>query len=427
MHGPAHDDSDDEMDEGSSQLFSEKQIPELAKFYPDYARLKKLIAELGSPSSVRMSTDLKRGSTDVAERVAAAGSAEVEFRTALDAELSRVNQFVVTTSAELRQHVKELERDSQDLTKNVDELKASVQRCSKQVMNSDDFSSLCQAIFLRILTEHDAVSDVQMLVQYSEKLYYQPFLTTKCNDLSGPLAAIERKLIQRAELRAADVAANEASANGGLEAPLLSRRNTAALQVVERRPATGFKGWLKRTFNPKAPNVTTGALKKLTPAKIEPKVYFANERTFLHWMHMCVTLGAVAMAIMAESASDPSLALPGLLLTAFSGKDARARAPLPLVACIATNAFATRAAPMRRHVIAACPHPHPSRLGSHLHPVCLVHVHVEGRGAQSQGRSLGRSRRTVALRRGRAVWPCVCGLQEAPTCLGRHAALLSMQ
>lgn len=320
MQGASHDDSDYETEMGSAVLFSEKQIPELAKYYPDYVRLKRMVAELGSPSSVRMSTDLKRGSTDVAERVAAAGSAEVEFRSAVDSELSRVNQFVVTSSAELRQHVSELERDSQDLSKNVDELRASVQRCSKQLMQLDDFSSLSQAIFLRVLTEHDAVSDVPMLVQYSEKLYYQPFLTNKSNDLTGPLAAIERRLISRAELRAGGGAANEASAGGGLDAPLLTRRNTAALQVVERKPPTGFRGWLRRTFNAGAPNVTTGALKKLTPAKIEPKVYFANERTFLHWMHMCVTLGAVAMAIMAEGASDPSLALPGLILTAFSGE-----------------------------------------------------------------------------------------------------------
>jgi hypothetical protein len=35
------------------------------------------------------------------------------------------------------------------------------------------------------------------------------------------------------------------------------------------------------------------------PVKIEPKVFFANERTFLAWLHMSVTLASIAVAIVA--------------------------------------------------------------------------------------------------------------------------------
>lgn len=35
------------------------------------------------------------------------------------------------------------------------------------------------------------------------------------------------------------------------------------------------------------------------PVKVEPKVYFANERTFLSWMNMSVTLASISMAIVA--------------------------------------------------------------------------------------------------------------------------------
>ncbi|KAG8457350.1 hypothetical protein KFE25_014079 [Diacronema lutheri] len=307
-------DSDDETE--ATDLFSDKQIRAYAAHYPNLPRLRKLIAELGDSSSMRMSTDMKRTSVDVSERVAAAGSAEVAFRSAVDDELSKTNQFFVSVSAELRSQVSGLETNSQDRTKNVDELLASVQRCMKQVIELSEFSQLSQSIILQAAQEHDKVSDLPAFVQTSEKLSYQPFILTKSSDLSGPLAMIERRLTQRKEDEMA--APVDAAAEGGLEAPLLTRRNTIALQAVERKPPTGFAGWLRRTFKPDQPNVTTGALKKLTPAKIEPKVYFANERTFLHWMHMCVTLGAVAMAIMAEGADDPSLALPGLLLTAFS-------------------------------------------------------------------------------------------------------------
>lgn len=35
------------------------------------------------------------------------------------------------------------------------------------------------------------------------------------------------------------------------------------------------------------------------PVKIEPKVFFANERTFLAWLHMSVTLATISIAIVA--------------------------------------------------------------------------------------------------------------------------------
>jgi hypothetical protein len=35
------------------------------------------------------------------------------------------------------------------------------------------------------------------------------------------------------------------------------------------------------------------------PVKVEPKVFFANERTFLSWLHMSVTLASISVAIVA--------------------------------------------------------------------------------------------------------------------------------
>ena len=35
------------------------------------------------------------------------------------------------------------------------------------------------------------------------------------------------------------------------------------------------------------------------PVKVEPKVFFANERTFLAWLHMSVTLASISIAIVA--------------------------------------------------------------------------------------------------------------------------------
>jgi len=35
------------------------------------------------------------------------------------------------------------------------------------------------------------------------------------------------------------------------------------------------------------------------PIKVEPKVFFANERTFLAWLHMSITLASISVAIVA--------------------------------------------------------------------------------------------------------------------------------
>jgi uncharacterized membrane protein YidH (DUF202 family) len=43
---------------------------------------------------------------------------------------------------------------------------------------------------------------------------------------------------------------------------------------------------------------------RAAPIKIEPKVFFANERTFLAWMHISVILAGASVAILALSDYD---------------------------------------------------------------------------------------------------------------------------
>lgn len=47
------------------------------------------------------------------------------------------------------------------------------------------------------------------------------------------------------------------------------------------------------------------------PQRIEPKTFFANERTFLSWLHMAVTIGSIGAALLGFSgtaARDPHAA-----------------------------------------------------------------------------------------------------------------------
>ena len=39
-------------------------------------------------------------------------------------------------------------------------------------------------------------------------------------------------------------------------------------------------------------------------SRVEPKTFFANERTFLSWLNMSVTLGSIASALAAFGKSD---------------------------------------------------------------------------------------------------------------------------
>jgi uncharacterized membrane protein YidH (DUF202 family) len=45
----------------------------------------------------------------------------------------------------------------------------------------------------------------------------------------------------------------------------------------------------------------TAELQGSTMMRIEPKTFFANERTFLSWLHMAVTLGSIAAALLGFS------------------------------------------------------------------------------------------------------------------------------
>jgi hypothetical protein len=54
--------------------------------------------------------------------------------------------------------------------------------------------------------------------------------------------------------------------------------------------------WISNIFRPKGYQSigTTKKIKKV-PTKIEPKVFFANERTFLAWLNMSVTLSSISI------------------------------------------------------------------------------------------------------------------------------------
>lgn len=88
------------------------------------------------------------------------------------------------------------------------------------------------------------------------------------------------------------------------------RKPGQARQVVGRRGKTGpatYKGYFPARTRDDRPDKTmstqpllqrTASKRIALPIRVEPKVSFANERTFLSWLHFTVVLGGLAVGLL---------------------------------------------------------------------------------------------------------------------------------
>ncbi|KAG5458730.1 MAG: hypothetical protein BJ554DRAFT_994, partial [Olpidium bornovanus] len=92
---------------------------------------------------------------------------------------------------------------------------------------------------------------------------------------------------------------------------LFRRRSTSPPSSVSSSNGTAEAG---------APNSRTSreaAVKPITiPTRVEPKIFFANERTFLHWLHFAVLLGSLAVGLV--NFGDTAGRTAGVLFTFIS-------------------------------------------------------------------------------------------------------------
>ena len=79
-------------------------------------------------------------------------------------------------------------------------------------------------------------------------------------------------------------------------------------------PASGPLSWLSGLFGRRAGYQSIDSKLRKVPTKVEPKVFFANERTFLAWLHMAVTLSSISVAIIAFAEANEWSQVYGLLL-----------------------------------------------------------------------------------------------------------------
>lgn len=106
----------------------------------------------------------------------------------------------------------------------------------------------------------------------------------------------------------------------GAEIPSIEVMNTQRIEGASSGDADGARTWfgtlsanLKNMFGGAGPSSGTVKPRKL-PIKVEPKVFFANERTFLAWLHMSVTLASISVAIVAFAEQNEWSQIYGLML-----------------------------------------------------------------------------------------------------------------
>lgn len=72
--------------------------------------------------------------------------------------------------------------------------------------------------------------------------------------------------------------------------------------------------WITSAFRSKGYQAIGSIKTRKVPTKVEPKVFFANERTFLAWLHMSVTLSSISVAIVAFAEANEFSEIYGLML-----------------------------------------------------------------------------------------------------------------
>lgn len=90
-----------------------------------------------------------------------------------------------------------------------------------------------------------------------------------------------------------------------LREPLLARDPSGfdrRAPEVRRRPSKREPGLLDWWFS-KPPMAHRPKIPGVVPQKAEPKTFFANERTFLSWLHMALTMGSISAAMLGFSAT----------------------------------------------------------------------------------------------------------------------------
>ncbi|KAH8072327.1 hypothetical protein JL721_3593 [Aureococcus anophagefferens] len=79
-----------------------------------------------------------------------------------------------------------------------------------------------------------------------------------------------------------------------------------SLNAEARRAERECLTFRRRANYETVPPLSNADKPRLQPVKVDPKVFFANERTFLAWIHMALLLGGMAIGIIGFARRGPA-------------------------------------------------------------------------------------------------------------------------
>ena len=91
-----------------------------------------------------------------------------------------------------------------------------------------------------------------------------------------------------------------------------------SLNAEARRAERECLTFRRRANYETVPPLSNADKPRLQPVKVDPKVFFANERTFLAWIHMALLLGGMAIGIIGFATRSGVSPVPGLVLLPVS-------------------------------------------------------------------------------------------------------------
>ena len=91
-------------------------------------------------------------------------------------------------------------------------------------------------------------------------------------------------------------------------------RRAMSLNAEARRAERECLTFRRRANYETVPPLSNADKPRLQPVKVDPKVFFANERTFLAWIHMALLLGGMAIGIIGFATRSGVSPVPGLVL-----------------------------------------------------------------------------------------------------------------
>ncbi|KAI0241773.1 hypothetical protein L0F63_004786 [Massospora cicadina] len=84
---------------------------------------------------------------------------------------------------------------------------------------------------------------------------------------------------------------------GDVETDNIDEPNLSKFQTPGSRAVTGLRGLVRRLNQPSHDEMVEPTKSIALPVRVEPKVFFANERTFLSWLHFGIVLSSLSIGL----------------------------------------------------------------------------------------------------------------------------------